>query len=130
MMEMEKDTYIIDLQLCLVHDGRNNENETREETKLVVGSEADFSVVENSHSSQERMAEKEKKSKKKDFPSRLHEMLHESKAQGREHIISWDPDGKSFTVHQPEDFLAEVMPNYFKQTKYRSFQRMVSAIAQ
>jgi hypothetical protein len=33
--------------------------------------------------------------------------------------------GKAFRVHHPEAFARTVMPNYFKQTKYKSFQRQL-----
>ncbi len=134
MMEAKKESYI-NQRLSSLHDGSKDENDTRDAAK-VGGSvhhssqerEESSSVADDSDSSQRLMADGEKKSKRRDFPSKLHEMLHDSKTQGREHIISWGPDGTSFKVHQPEDFVAEVMPKYFKQTKYRSFQRMVSAI--
>lgn len=36
------------------------------------------------------------------------------------------PDGRSFRVFLPDEFVARIMPHYFHQTQYRSFQRMVS----
>lgn len=90
--------------------------------------EDDSSLADDSESSQKVTGKDDKTNKKRDFPSKLHEMLHDSKVQGHEHIISWGPDGKSFKVHEPEDFVTEVMPKYFNQTKYRSFQRMVGAV--
>jgi hypothetical protein len=40
-------------------------------------------------------------------------------------IVSWQPHGMSFRVHQPEVFTRTVMPRYFKQTKYKSFLRQL-----
>jgi hypothetical protein len=53
-------------------------------------------------------------------------MLHEMATLGGENIVSWQPHGKAFRVHQPEVFASTVMPRYFKQqTKYKSFQRQL-----
>ncbi len=130
MMEAEKNS-CMDLQLCLVHDDSTHENDPPEATKLDGSAHDSRQGTEESssvESSQKMMADKERKDIRIRFPFKLYDILHDSKTQGREHIISWDPEGKSFKVHQPEDFVTEVMPKYFKQTKYRSFQRMVGAI--
>jgi hypothetical protein len=43
-----------------------------------------------------------------------------------ESIVSWQPHGKAFRVHQPDLFARIVMPRFFKQqTKYKSFQRQL-----
>jgi hypothetical protein len=53
-------------------------------------------------------------------------MLEEMASVGDERIVSWQPHGKAFRVHQPEVFARTVMPRYFnKQTKYKSFQRQL-----
>jgi HSF-type DNA-binding len=38
-------------------------------------------------------------------------------------IISWLPDGKSFNILKPKAFVAEILPDHFKQAKYSSFTR-------
>lgn len=38
-------------------------------------------------------------------------------------IITWLPDGKSFTIVRPKAFVNEILPKYFKQAKYSSFTR-------
>ena len=96
---------------------------------IPVNDNDDSSLVDDSDSSQKMVGEDGRKSKKRDFPLKLHQMLQDSASNGHEHIISWDPDGKSFKVHQPDEFVAEVMPKYFNQTKYRSFQRMVGVLS-
>jgi hypothetical protein len=62
------------------------------------------------------------------FPWKLHEMLdHAKKDEGFQSIISWLPDHENaFRVHNSAAFLDLVMPEYFKQTKYRSFQRQIN----
>jgi hypothetical protein len=44
---------------------------------------------------------------------------------GHESIVSWQPHGEAFRVHMPEVFARNVMPRYFNQTKYKSFQRQL-----
>jgi hypothetical protein len=57
------------------------------------------------------------------FPAKLYELLeyHEF-----DDIISWQPNGRSFTLHDDQGFADSVMPKYFKQTKFRSFQRQLN----
>jgi hypothetical protein len=52
-------------------------------------------------------------------------MLEEMANVGDGSIVSWQPHGKAFRVHLPEVFAKTVMPRYFKQTKYKSFQRQL-----
>jgi hypothetical protein len=40
-------------------------------------------------------------------------------------IISWLSHGRAFLVHNPEAFVDHLMPVYFNQTKYSSFQRQL-----
>ena len=60
------------------------------------------------------------------FPWKLHDMLDYSDANGIQHIVSWQDDGRSFKVHKPAKFVAAIMPQFFKQTKYKSFQRQLN----
>jgi len=57
------------------------------------------------------------------FPWKLHEMLDESEKMGLTNIVSWLPDRKSFRVHNPDTFVQDIMPKWFRQSKYKSFQR-------
>ena len=57
------------------------------------------------------------------FPLKLHEML--SQEFDNEDIVSWLPHGKAFRVHNPKEFAAMIMPRYFRQSKYKSFQRQL-----
>ena len=38
-------------------------------------------------------------------------------------VVSWLPDGKAFKVHDPKVFVERILPTYFNQSKYKSFQR-------
>jgi len=57
------------------------------------------------------------------FPERLHELLAEEKFS---EIVSWAPHGRAFRVINSLKFEKEVIPNYFDQTKFRSFQRQLN----
>jgi hypothetical protein len=59
------------------------------------------------------------------FPYKLHEMLEYAEKRGMESIVSWLPDGRAFKVHQPEPFMKTLVPSYFKQNRYKSFQRQL-----
>ena len=60
------------------------------------------------------------------FPWKLHDMLERVDIDGFEHIVSWQPHGRSFMVHKPDEFVEQVMPVYFNQTKFASFQRQLN----
>jgi hypothetical protein len=57
------------------------------------------------------------------FPSKLHSLLE---SREYEHIISWQPHGRCFVVNDQNSFVEQVMPLYFKQTKFASFQRQLN----
>jgi hypothetical protein len=52
-------------------------------------------------------------------------MLDAMAMVGAESIVSWQPHGTAFRVHQPEVFARTVMPHYFKQIQYNSFMRQL-----
>jgi hypothetical protein len=58
------------------------------------------------------------------FPWKLHEMLRD--AEKDPSIVSWLPHGKGFRVHKPQEFVQKVMPVYFRQSHYKSFQRQLN----
>ena len=60
------------------------------------------------------------------FPLKLHKMLQALEEEGFEHIAGWDPEGCSFRVRNQEELVLKIMPTYFKQTKYKSFQRQLN----
>ena len=59
------------------------------------------------------------------FPWALHEMLDQAEEQGFTQFVSWNDDGTAFKVHDTKGFADYVAPMYFKQTKYKSFQRQL-----
>jgi hypothetical protein len=60
------------------------------------------------------------------FPTRLHLMLSSAESEHFDHIVSWQPHGRSFKIHQPLRFATEVMPLWFQQTKFASFRRQLN----
>jgi hypothetical protein len=52
-------------------------------------------------------------------------MLEEMANTGSQNVVSWQPHGKAFRVHQPEIFARTIMRHYFNQTQYKSFQRQL-----
>lgn len=60
------------------------------------------------------------------FPSKLYAMLEDADSRGFESVISWQPGDKSFKVHQMAAFSKSIMPAYFAQTKFKSFQRQLN----
>jgi hypothetical protein len=61
------------------------------------------------------------------FPWKLHEMLdNAAEIKGFSSIVSWLPDCNSFKVHDRAAFVSQILPQYFKQTRYKSFQRQLN----
>jgi hypothetical protein len=62
------------------------------------------------------------------FPTKLHNMLdhideHESELSS---IVSWQPHGRCFLVKDIKKFTKDVLPRFFEQKKYPSFQRQLN----
>jgi hypothetical protein len=60
------------------------------------------------------------------FPVRLHYMLNETEKDGLSHVVSWQPHGRCFVVHDQKLFTELILGNYFRQSKYASFQRQLN----
>lgn len=59
------------------------------------------------------------------FPMKLYMMLEQVEVDGNSHIVSWQPHGRCFVVHEPELF-KELLPRYFSLSKVSSFQRQLN----
>lgn len=57
------------------------------------------------------------------FPEKLMEVLDRG---DMEHIVRWMPHGRSFLVLHPQSFVKEVLPRFFKQSKFMSFTRQLN----
>jgi len=60
------------------------------------------------------------------FPWKVHDMLEKADVDGVEIIVCWLPHGRAFMVHRPQEFVEQVMPIWFSQTKFASFQRQLN----
>lgn len=66
------------------------------------------------------------------FPYKLHVMLDAMETEASRgdtdgtSIVRWQPHGRAFKVLQPRRFVEEIMPCFFNQTKYASFQRQLN----
>ena len=59
------------------------------------------------------------------FPFKVYEMLEDADEMGFSDIVSWNKEGTGFTVHNKDRFTQEIVPKYFNQTRYKSFQRQL-----
>lgn len=62
------------------------------------------------------------------FPVKLYQMLQEVEREGNQDIVGWNADGKTFRVRPQKmgRFVDELLPRWFKQSKYKSFQRQLN----
>ena len=62
------------------------------------------------------------------FPVKLYKMLDHihNKEPELADIVSWQPHGRSFLVHEPKAFADNVLAMFFQQKKYASFQRQLN----
>ncbi|KAG7366746.1 HSF-type DNA-binding protein [Nitzschia inconspicua] len=70
--------------------------------------------------------QKNSKEARQPFPVKVYEMLEDADPKNFAHIVSWNPQGNGFMVHKKDLFIHEIVPQYFNQTKYKSFQRQLS----
>lgn len=61
------------------------------------------------------------------YIGRVHDMLEDAHRMGFDHIVSWQPHGRAFKIHRPEEFREKVMPYYFHAKQISSFRRWLSA---
>jgi hypothetical protein len=83
-------------------------------------------VPNDSRGGADKATELAKEALRLPFPSKLFEMLEDADEKGFRHVVSWTSEGDGFMVHDTAAFMKQVTPQYFKQTKYKSFQRQLS----
>jgi hypothetical protein len=60
------------------------------------------------------------------FPLKLHCMLETTHDHGFGHTVSWQLHGRAFKVLKASEFVGQVMPKFFHQSKITSFQRQLN----
>jgi HSF-type DNA-binding len=60
------------------------------------------------------------------FPVKLHEVLDTVEREGQCNILSWQPHGRCFVIHQLDKFIRDLLPQHFSLTKIASFQRQLN----
>ena len=61
------------------------------------------------------------------FPQKLHRVLSElEEIPGGTEIASFLPHGRAFAIHKPKKFVEDVMPRYFRMSRFASFQRQLN----
>ncbi|KAL3764063.1 hypothetical protein ACHAW5_000538 [Stephanodiscus triporus] len=60
------------------------------------------------------------------FPIKFHRALDQIRDEGMDSIVSWVSHGRAFKIHKPKVFAATIMPRFFNQSKYTSFQRQLN----
>lgn len=64
--------------------------------------------------------------RRRTFPIRLHTLLSDVEKSGQMDIISWQPHGRCFIVRKTDEFVEKLLPQYFNQNKWASFQRQLN----
>lgn len=59
------------------------------------------------------------------FPEKLHRMLTELEASGKENTTSFLPNGRAFVINCQVKFIHEAMPNYFRFGRFSSFEHQL-----
>jgi len=60
------------------------------------------------------------------FPAQLFKMLSSAQTEGFSEICVWQPHGRAFKIFDRDAFVKDVMPRYFKQSQFGSFQRQLN----
>jgi len=60
------------------------------------------------------------------FPEKIYCMLEDASRAGLNNIIAWKSHGRAFCVHDIPGFVELILPKYFKQSKWTSFQRQLN----
>ena len=61
----------------------------------------------------------------KAFPYKLYRLLEALDSHENGASIAWLSHGRAFKIHNQADFICNVVPAHFKQTKLRSFIRQL-----
>ncbi|CAB9507247.1 Heat stress transcription factor [Seminavis robusta] len=84
------------------------------------------SVAKCSYRDLSQETEKSGQALDESFPTKLHFMLADLERDGHDFIVSWHVHGRCFSVRRQPLFVKHVMPCYFRQSKFPSFQRQLN----
>jgi HSF-type DNA-binding len=48
----------------------------------------------------------------RNFASQLHVLLNNAERDGIAHLVSWQPHGRAFLVHNKDEFVNTILPRY------------------
>jgi len=111
---------------CSTSDGRLNDEKNTHTNNIVHHEYHDYSGLSGGPVLLPPLPKKGKGGVTSMFPTVLHYMLGDAEKLGFQDVISWQPHGRCFMVHQPKTFADSVMPKYFRHTRLSSFQRQLS----
>lgn len=60
------------------------------------------------------------------FPAKVYRLLAEAESNDQSDIVSFTPDGRSFKIHEPDTFMKDICPKFFRQGHYSSFVRQLN----
>jgi len=95
-----------------LNDGNETEPRPKKEKQIPEAQEGPSGVADEDEAGNARI-----------FPQRLYDILSDERNAA---CIGWLPHGQGFIIKNRKRFAAEVLPRYFKQTKYTSFTRKLN----
>jgi len=112
----------VHVEECISSDGKA-EAKTIEHEPRNDGAEKLLVLAENAATNEVRSLAIHKERHAVPFPLKLMEVVSN---ESHSDIISWLSHGRGFMIYKTKEFVDNVMPKYFKQTKFPSFTRKLS----
>jgi HSF-type DNA-binding len=60
------------------------------------------------------------------FPEKLHRMLLQAELHGKGDVVCFTPSGLAFEIHRVDEFISDVIPEFFRHKSISSFRRQLS----
>jgi HSF-type DNA-binding len=60
------------------------------------------------------------------FPEKLHRMLADAEIKGKGDVVCFTPSGLAFEIHRVDEFISDVIPDFFRHKSISSFRRQLS----
>jgi heat shock transcription factor len=68
----------------------------------------------------------QRNSKNPKVPTFIHKLLDILKDESNTEMVSWDAEGRSFSIHNLRHFENLVLPKYFRHSRFSSFVRQLN----